>query len=193
MPQATGGTGTLNYLNNCFIKIPSGGMSSCSDFNGYIYLKVLPDISDSKSAAYTPETITGRAFPFKTFSHGEERSISMTLHLVVCEQSDIKTNLCYLRALESLVYPGQGTSSTPYVPPPIAQIQCGKLLADAPLCAVLKSYSVKFPTEVAWDAGFNDGGDATYLPYKFDVDLTWEIVYDSSNLPGQERIIQTGG
>jgi hypothetical protein len=177
MPQATSQTGALNNLERCNIQIPRGPT---------INLNVLPDISDGKQAQYSDENVIGRAFPLKTFAHGENRSISMTVHLIVCTTQDINKNLGYLRALESLVYPGQGTSSTPYVPPPIAKIQCGRLLADGPLCVVLKSYSVKFPTEVAWDA-------QTFLPYKLDVDLTWEVVYDSNNLPGQERIIQSGG
>jgi len=177
MPQGTNGSGALVNLEKCTIQIPQGPT---------IRLNVLPDISDSKQASYSDESVIGRAFPLKTFSHGDNRSISMTVHLIVCTSQDLDKNLGYLRALESLVYPGQGTSSTPYVPPPIAKIQCGRLLADGPICVVLKSYSVKFPTEVAWDAD-------SYLPYKFDIDLSWEVVYDSSNLPGQERIIQTGG
>jgi hypothetical protein len=49
----------------------------------------------------------------------------------------------------------------------------------------LKSYSVKFPTDVVWDQDF-------YVPYKFDVDTSWDVVYRSSELPGQERIAQLG-
>ena len=50
---------------------------------------------------------------------------------------------------------------------------------------ILKSYSVKFPTDIAWD-------ESTLLPYKFDVDTSWDVVYKSMDLPGQERIFQTG-
>ncbi len=184
MPNATTLTGVLVPLDKCTISILNGPT---------ITLNVLPELTDSKQAVYSDATVIGRSFPLKTFSHGDNRNISMTLHLVVCTQSDLAKNIGYLRALESLVYPGTpggttlGTASNvPYLPPPIARIQCGKLLADGPLCAILKSYSVKFDSTVAWD-------EDSYLPYKFDVDLTWEVVYDSNNLPGQSRIIQTGG
>jgi hypothetical protein len=53
---------------------------------------------------------------------------------------------------------------------------------DGFLCVVLKQYSVSFPTDVIWD-------EQTYLPYKFDVDLTWEVVYSNDTLPGQDQIL----
>jgi hypothetical protein len=59
------------------------------------------------------------------------------------------------------------------------------LLGAEPLCVVLRNYTVKFPTDVAWDENF-------YCPYKFDVETTWEAVYKSSDLPGQERIFTSG-
>jgi len=176
--QATSSTGALVPIPGCYIDVPIYGRK--------IEMKVLPDISDSKSAAYTDEPIIGRSFPLKTFSHGENRSISMTVHFIVCTRADITRNLEDLRMLESLVYPGESGSITPYLPPPIANIKCGSLLStQAPLCVILKSYSVKFPTEVAWDQD-------EFTPYKFDVDLTWEVVYDSGELPGQGRIMRIG-
>jgi hypothetical protein len=53
------------------------------------------------------------------------------------------------------------------------------------LCVVLRRYSVKLPTDVAWD-------EETYCPYKFDLETEWEVVYTSSDLPGAERIFSTG-
>lgn len=176
MPKATRPSGDLLELDNCYIKF--GGRE--------IRMKVLPDISDSKSAAYNDEPIIGRSFPMKTFSHSENRTISWTMHCVVCTNADLQKNMDDLRALESLVYPRDVAGAAPYGPPPIAKIRCGQLLSrDEDLCVILKSYSVKFPTEVAWD-------EQGYIPYKFDIDLTFETVYESSELPGQERILQTG-
>ena len=91
-----------------------------------------------------------------------------------------------MRFIESLVYPDQGTGQILMKPPPIATIQCGQLLSDGPLCAILKSYSVKFPTDCMWD-------EDTYMPMKFDVDLVFEIVYETYNLPGTQRILEIGG
>ena len=52
---------------------------------------------------------------------------------------------------------------------------------------ILKSYSIKFPREVVWVDVY--GG---LFPVQFDVDTTWEVVYASSDLPGQERIFSQG-
>lgn len=176
MAKATAKGGTLNYLDECYIKIPGAGD---------IYLNNLPDISDSKSAAYNDEPIMGRSFPLKTYSHSENRSISMTIHLFVVKQEDVETNLWYMKALESCVYPRTGDAGVPFKPPPVCRLRCGRLLGEKEVCAVLKQYTVKFPTEVPWD-------EKSYLPYKLDIDCSWEVVYRSADLPGQERIMMEG-
>jgi hypothetical protein len=58
-------------------------------------------------------------------------------------------------------------------------------LGDDGVCAILRSYSVKFPTDQVLD-------EQTLLPYKFDVSMSWEVVYASSDLPGQDRIRRRG-
>jgi len=174
--KATLAGGQLIPIENCYIEVPPFGR---------ITMKALPEISDSKSAAYNDESIMGRAFPLKTYSHSENRAISMTIHFYTIKQKDIEDNLNSMRALESAVYPRE-QNGMPFVPPPVCKIQCGKLLADETLCVILKSYSVKFPTDVVWD-------EDTYMPYKFDVETSWEVVYKSDDLPGQQKIIDTGG
>jgi hypothetical protein len=177
MPKATINNGDLINLADCYIEIP--GYSDQIKFN------VLPDISDSKSAAYNDEPIIGRSFPLKTYSHSENRAISMQIHLIVTKKADIYSNLRTLRAIQSATYPKDRDSSAPYLPPPVCKLKCGKLLADDALCVILKSYSVKFPPDVIWD-------EDTYTPYKFDIDTSWEVVYRNSDLPGQERILGSG-
>ena len=213
MPNATKKGGDLVNLPNCFIQIPvprpvnvSSG-SDCTVGNntpGLICLNALPDISDNKSASYNDEAIMGRSTPLKTYSHSETRTISMQLHFYTIKQGDSQKNLTYLKLLESIVYPRtDNTGTLPFIPPYVCTIQCGSLLSSdsngnpLPICAVLKSYSIRFPTDVAWDS-------QTYLPYKFDVDTNWDVVYSTdsnsvnnlgtpqSGLPGQERIMQFG-
>jgi hypothetical protein len=48
---------------------------------------------------------------------------------------------------------------------------------------------------VPWDDDtlFCDQGGAVYLPYKFTVDMSFEVVYSSENLPGAEKIFKSGG
>lgn len=165
----------LVEIENCWVEI-SGRK---------IVMKSLPEISDSKSAAYNDEPVIGRSFPLKTFSHSENRSISFTFHFYVIHRDDIPENILNLRAIQSACYPRSGTGGAPFIPPPVCKLKCGAMLGSEPLCVVLRNYSLKIPTDVAWDEQY-------YCPWKFDVDTTWEVVYKSSELPGHERIFQSG-
>lgn len=179
MPNATQSNfGDLNIITDCYITIPG--------FSRNIEFRALPDISDSKNADYGDTPIMGRSSPLKTYSYSSSRSISVQIHYFVRTEDDFEKNIEELRALESAVYPREGSSGAPYLPPPICRIRCGDLLTPAgSLCVVLKSYSVRFPTDVAWDKD-------SLVPYKFDVDTNWDVVYVTNDLPGQDRIIQTG-
>lgn len=169
--------GKLTEIPDCIIKIPGAGD---------IKLNNLPDITDGKTAIYNNEAIMGRSFPLYTYSHSGDRTIGMTLHFFIVNPGDGLKNLESLRKLQSAVYPRDGSNSgTPYQPPPICQIKCGQLLGTQDLCVVLQQYSVKFPTEVAWD-------EETYCPFRFDVDTTWLTVYTTTDLPFQDRIVTSG-
>lgn len=167
--------GKLQKLDECFIK--SGNIT--------LKMKILPDISDGKTANYSDETGIGRSAPLKVFSHGETRNIGWGVHFLAESEEESIQNLKDLRFLESLVYPDQGTNNILMKPPPVVSIKCGNLLGDDAICAVLKSYNVKFPVDVMWD-------ENTLLPMKFDVDLSFEVVYATFNLPGAGRILETG-
>lgn len=174
---------------NCSIVIPGEGRSP-----HIITMNNLPDISDSKQASYNNEGIIGRSAPLYTYSNSGDRSISMQLHFFITQDtcSNLSCGQCAdcnldnLRWIQSAVYPRKGTSA-PYLPPPICRIKCGDLLAKdhSPICVILKSYSVKFPTEVSWD-------ETTGCPYKFDVDTQWVVVYSTESLPYQNNIYTTG-
>lgn len=168
--------GDIKEIENCYIDIPGFGQKK---------MYVLPEISDGKGAAYTSEAIIGRSQPLRTFSHSEDRAISMTVHLFVRKQTDIMDNINFLRALQSCVYPRDGSGGAPFAPPAVCSIKCGLLLADNEICVILKNYSVDFPTDVAWD-------QETLVPYKFDIKLSWELAYSSDDLPGQDRILRIG-
>lgn len=172
--KATNPDGTLKNIENCYIKIPNYGT---------IPMRILPDISDSKSAQYSDEPIIGRSMPMKTYSHSENRTINWTAYFMILKNQDAEKNLMDLRALQSVTYPRDDFE--PYAPPPICAIKCGSILGDQELCVVLKTYSVKFPTDVAWDENL-------LVPYKFSVDLTWDVVYSSDDLPGNDRILRGG-
>ena len=187
-------TGNLIPLSGCKIHIQGQD----------IWLRVIPEITDTKSAAWNDEPIMGRAFPMKTYSHSENRSITMICHFVVIEEKDIQDNIRALRLIESAVYP-MDDQRYPYRPPPVCRIECGQLLGGAqngfdrmPVCVILKSYSVQFPTDVPWDnnprsgSGASTFGGGTFLPYKFDITCNWEAVYPSTDLPGQDRIAYGG-
>ena len=48
---------------------------------------------------------------------------------------------------------------------------------------MLKSYDIKYDTSVPWD-------EETFLPYKFDLSLTFDIIYNQSSLPNADLILQ---
>jgi len=182
--KATLPSGALVPLDNCYIKIPIFD-------NITIPMNILPDISDSKGASYPDESAIGRSMPFKQFQNSDNRAISWTCHFMVCQKGDQETILRYLKIFEACVYPltsDQYTGGAPYAPPPICKLRCGALLSAVEaddLCVVMKNYSVKFDTSVPWD-------EETYVPYKLDVDLQFEVVYNQANLPGAEKIMSDG-
>jgi hypothetical protein len=179
--KATTPTGKLQPIEKCYIIIPNSMGKDAK-----IIMDNLPDISDSKSASYTDETAIGRSSPYKNYGYSENRSISMTIHFIVSGPGDTVANLERLRLIESAVYPRDSADQgMPFKPPPVCRIRCGDLLAKEDLCVILKSYSVKFPTDVSLD-------ETNFCPFKFDVETTWEAVYKSSELPGQENIIDLG-
>lgn len=174
MTRATDSSNDLSLIENCKIVIPGATT---------IIMNNLPEISDTKSAAYNDEAVIGRAVPLKTYSHSENRVINTKIHFFIRKQSDAEENLMQLRAIQSAVYPQPGD---PYKPPPVCQIECGDILSvEQPLCVILLNYNVSFPTDVAWDKN-------TYCPYKFDVDCSWQVVYATNDLPNSERIVQQG-
>lgn len=191
--------GKLTPIENCVIVIPG------TNQRHEIVLNNLPDISDSKQAIYGQEGIIGRSAPLYTYSNSGDRSLSMQLHFFITREScrsvpsrDLllgnnycdqcgDCNLDHLRWIQSAVYPREGTGDAPYTPPPICRIKCGDLLGknNGSVCVVLQSYSVRFPTEVAWDT-------KTSCPYRFDVDTSWLVVYSTEKLPYQNHIYTTG-
>lgn len=174
--------GSLKPIEDCWVQIESWRIN----------MHALPEISDSKGAIFNDETAIGRSTPIKTYAHSEARQISMTIHMYGDTEDRLLENIADLAAIESAVYPKKGFD--PFAPPPICKIKCGGILTPGsggtndPLCVILKNYSIKFATDVAWVNVYGSG----LVPTKFDVDTTWEVVYASSDLPGQERIFSEG-
>ncbi len=173
MPRATLKNGQLAPLTNCYILTPCGN----------ICLRILPEISDSKGANYMPENIPGRVTPILTYAYSEQRTISSELHFMVTGPNDITNNFTYMAIIRQLVYPGPATAIAPFTPPPVARFVCGHLLDGADgLCVILKSYSMRYPTDVAWD-------DLTCLPYRFTVSCNWDVVYTCEKLPTNDCVV----
>ena len=176
MPKATTPTGVLIPINEAYIIIPGYGK---------VVMNNLPEVGDSKAAVYNSESIIGRSSPLHTYHYSDTRIISLTLHLYVVEQADIQRNIDIKRAIESCLYPRDGSGGAPFIPPPICQIKIGQFLATSPICCSLVNCSVRASSDVAWD-------ETTLCPYKMDIDMTWWKVYNSPDLPSQTRIISTG-
>jgi hypothetical protein len=179
MPRATLRDGSLAPLNY-------GGNKTCTIITpcGNICLKILPDISDSKGANYTSDNLQGRATPITTYAYSDARQITTDLHFMITKTEDILENLKYLRMLQDLVYPGPPSGVAPYTPPPVVKFKCGSLLddwrpfSDGPngVCLILRNYAFRTDPNVAWDKD-------TFLPYRFTVSCSWEVVYACKNLP----------
>jgi hypothetical protein len=167
--------GSLRPIDDCYLIIDGRKIT----FNN------LPDITDSKNVQYNGDAVIGRSSPIHTYAHSDTRIISLNMHFFVTKYSDINENLYNLRLIQSCAYPRDGSGNAPFIPPVICKLKCGNILADDELCVILQNYSVTFPTEVAWD-------EATFVPYKFDVQTSWWVVYTSEELPYANRIITLG-
>ncbi len=177
MARASSLSGSLQPISDCYIRV--GGDK--------IVMKTLPAISDSHGANYNSETGIGRSLPTKTFSSGGDRSISWDVTFISEGDAQLDQNLYYYRLLASCTYPVDTGGSVPFLPPKILKIKCGELLSDQELCVILENIQVSWPTDVAWsDIQYG------YLPYKFNCGLTFKVVYNSADLPGQQRILTLG-
>lgn len=159
---------SLSYSEECYIKVD----------DVEIEMKILPEISDGKSVNYANENAIGRTSPYSIFANGELRSIGWTCHFIIEKEGDAEENLQDLRRLQSACYP---TTQEGH-PPPICHLKCGQILSKDELCAVLKSYSIKYDTNVPWH-------QETMLPYKFSVDLQFDVVYNLSDIPISSDIL----
>jgi hypothetical protein len=180
--KATLPNGDLKPIYGCDLII--GGIKDL--LNGYlpgqIIFNNLPDIGDSKGASYNDEAVPGRSLPIKAFSQGENRSISVTANFYIIKNGDEVTNLKILRAIQSAVYPRDGNGVLPFKPPPICKLRCGKFLSANYLCVVMRDYNVKGGTDVPWHI-------TNMMPSKLEVSMSFDVVYPSSKLPGQEQIL----
>lgn len=175
MPRGTNQDGSLAFIAGVDPSKACRIITPC----GIICLKILPEISDSKAANYTNEPAPGRTTPILTYASSEPRMINTELHFMITTTDDINYNWWALRIIQSLVYPQPPSlnNTAPYLPPPVVRFVCGDLM-DGPngLCLVLRSYNVRYPTEVAWEPN-------TFLPYKFSISCSWEVVYACAKLP----------
>lgn len=175
---ATERNGQLRTLNDkCFLDIP-----------GYetVYIRILPEISDSKSAKYSDDTAIGRATPIKSYAYSDNRVLAIRFQFLSLNRSQLYENMYNYYAISSLTYPRGPIANGPYAPPPVCRFKCGQLLGDRPLSVVLDNYSLTIPTDVVWD-------DETLMPYYFVLSTSWHVVYSSNRLPNQEMILAYGG
>ena len=175
--KATAIGGKLNPLK-CSITIPGATT---------ITLKALPDIDDSKDASYEEESAIGRTQPFITYKNSGFRKIGLGLHFFITDDSEVAEIWGYIRALQSVVYPGPEKNGAPYTPPAICSLMCGDIFKDTnggnSVCAVCTNVGLKYDTSIAWD-------EKTYLPWKMDVNTSWHVVYLNSDLPGSDMILK---
>lgn len=167
--------GRLASIDECYILTPTRKID----------LYILPRISDSRSVNYNDEAIMARSFPLKTYASGGNRSISIEIpFLIIDELADPSRIWNDKIELEACTYPQDGTDqdSAPFAPPPICRLKFGHMLGRNGICAVLRSYNVSYPTDVAWYWG------EFKIPFYFTLSTQWEAVYRTTELPGSEKI-----
>ena len=119
MPKATIG-GNLVPINDCYLKIANWGTFT---FNN------LPDVTDSKGVSYGEDPFMGRSSPMVTYNHSNSRVISIQFHFFYYNDQEGRYNLQFLRAIQSLAYPGGPANGVPYTPPAICKFRCGELFS----------------------------------------------------------------
>lgn len=180
--KSTQPNGFLNTLNNkCYIEIPG---------HQTIHLRILPEISDRKSAKYSDESVIGRSTPLKSYSHSDNRTLSLKLQFLSLNKYELQENLYNYYAISSLTYPRSGEEiQGPYAPPSICKLRCGDMLrpvnfvgGNPGLSVILDSYDLNIPKDIVRD-------DETLIPYYFTLSTTWNVVYPAGNLPNQEDVM----
>lgn len=182
--------GKLQIIPDCYIQFPSAVANLLPDAR--LYFRILPKVSDQRSVNYNDESIMGRSFPLKTFANGSNRSIGIEASFIILDEFNDPPRIWNeVKALQACTYPQDTSeaSSAPFSPPFVCKLKCGNMLGRDGVCAVMRSYSVNWPTEVAWHW---DGTTGIKLPMYFTVSTQWEVVYQTSKLPGSNRILNDG-
>jgi hypothetical protein len=206
MARATNQVGDLLFIDDCYIQLPVNipNRPTMQMQNGsvqagnspYIFFNILPKISDSHASNFNDESIMGRSMPLKTYASGGVRAINIEIsYLIVDEQVDPQRIWAELKAIQACTYPQDGGANigAPFLPPFICRLKCGHMIGKNGIFAVLRNYSVNFPTDVAWYWDNNDQANETIrLPFYFTISTSWEAVYRTIDLPGAQRILDDG-
>ena len=148
---------------------------------------ILPVISDQRSVNYNDEVVMARSFPIKTYANDGNRSISWEISfLIIDEANDPQKIINDIYNLQSCTYPQDFSfNDAPFSPPTVCRLVAGSLLGKNGICAVLRSYNMSYPTDVAW---FWESGSGIKIPFYFRMSLQFEQVIATQNLPSAERI-----
>lgn len=181
--------GQLAPIPNCWIRIPVeiGEVAAGEDT---FLIREIPEITDSKSANYTSQTIFGRSSPIRSYSNSEARKLSVSFNVYNTSEGVRRANFFLLRRIEAAVHPSYQPSQ--YQPPPVCQFQCGVALSgmiggpeeDAevrPVNVIIQNYSFSFGQDTFYDDDL--------LPFVIGVSLDLEVVYSQSTLPGSADVI----
>lgn len=161
--------GNLTNIPTCIFTVPGAGS---------FQLKVVPTISDSKSANYASQTIYGRSNPVRSYSESGPRTITIGWSVFNTDE-DIENNIKLIRAIQASVHP-----KYQYDPPPICKLQCGKLLSSGVVDVLVTNYKFNYSN----DCVYNDD----LIPFQIDIDLDLEVAYSQANLPGFNDVYPSG-
>lgn len=179
---ATNSTGYLQDIPDCYLTIPGGtDVVGSNGSSRTINFKILPKISESKTANYAGQEVMGRVVPISAYANSGNRTISISMDFYALDDIQLEENIVNKYAIRSALCPKSLNTFIPFSPPSICQFKCGNVLDNKPTCMALTSFSWEAPVDVAWS-------DKWIHPYYFTVRTEWFEVYTYEDLPGQEAI-----
>lgn len=202
--NATTRYGALQTIAGMFIEIPSAkldiphfvheptraiqDLKEGATTTNRIYFETLPEITENKSATYNDEIVLGRSSPVKTFAHGDNRVITLTMNFIATHESDFIRYRQYMFAIASAAHPRYEQG---YAPPDICKIQIGGILGNDPVSCVLRNYDFNTENTTFWydrDAQDEAERNAMYMSMRFSINTNWDVVYSYESLPSNTDV-----
>jgi hypothetical protein len=148
-------------------------------------LSSLPELTWRKEASYNTQSIIGRASPVVSYSSSKSKTLEIVLHMHSPTHQDLLNNLKATHYLAAALHPRYENT---YAPPPICTLNCG-VGSPSPnnspftfLRFIMTSMSQTFASDSVWD-------ETLMVPRMWDTQISGEVIYNYSSLPGASSVV----